>query len=296
MIKRLFDHKIWIILVAVIAVLILTILAAGLENIDFQPSRPISQGESANIQISVAKISEDLAGIPFWKQATFVGMVFILTVIFALMLSPELRKRIILFILRFSILVLVLLLIFRNSHAFINTQETGAGNTAGGLPLPGEEIEPSIFTPPQLSSTFLFLVSLGVVLLLALAIFLISRWWLRRKRLQKPASPLVELANIARSSLTEITLGRNWEDAIIKCYTRMNEVVGIQRGLHRRKDLTASEFAIRLEEAGLPGVAVQRMTRLFEAARYGVRTTSREEVDEAMSCLTNIMHACGVYE
>ncbi len=279
---------------AVIAVLMLTILATGLNNVDFQPARPISQGESANIQITVASIAEDLAEIPFWKQVTFVGMVFILTVIFALLLSPELRKRIILFILRFSILVLVLLLIFRNSNAFINTLETGAVVSAQGLPLPSGEFEPSIFTPPQPSSTFLFLISLGIILLLVLALFLVSRWWLRRKRLQKPALPLGELANIARSSLTEIAFGRNWEDAIIKCYLRMNEVVGIQRGLHRRKDFTASEFAIWLEEAGLPGDSVRRLTRLFEAARYGVRSTSREEVDEAISCLTTILRACGV--
>lgn len=296
MIKRLFDHKNWVVLVAFVAVLVLIILAAGLDNIHFQPARPISQGESANIQLSVAKIAEDLAGIPFWKQVAFVGLVFILTVIFALLLSPELRKRIILFILRFSIFVLIFLLILRNSGSFINTQETGADVSAEGLPQLGEKIQPSIFTPPQLSSTFLFLVSMGIILILAVAIFLIGRWWLRRKQLQKAPSPLPGLAEIARSSMNEISFGGNWEDAIIKCYTRMNEVVGIQRGMNRRKDLTASEFASRLEEAGLPGVAVRRLTRLFEAARYGVRTPNRQDVDEAISCLTNIMHACGVYK
>jgi len=290
------DHKNWVILVAGIAILMLIILATGLNNLNFKPSRAISQGESANIRLSVAKIAEDLAEIPFWKQAAFVGMVLILTIIFAILLSPELRKRIILFILRFTILVLILLLIIRNSNSLINTLETGEATTVEGIPLQGGEIEPLVFTPPQFSSTFLFLVSLGVILVLGLAIFLVSRWWLRRKRLIKPPSPLPGLAEIARTSLTELSLGRNWEDVIIKCYTRMNEVVGIKRGLQRRKDLTASEFANRLEEAGLPGFAVRRLTRLFEQARYGVRTTSRVDVDEAISCLTNIMQACGVHE
>jgi hypothetical protein len=296
MIKRIANQKYWIILTAVFVVLMLILLAVGLGSIDFQPARPISQGESMNIRLSVARIAEDLLEVPFWKQVTFIGMVLILTIIFASMLSPELRKRIILFILRFSILVLVLLLIFRNSNSFINNLEPGGGITVSQLPLQGEEIEPVVFTPPQFSSTLLFFISLGVVLSLALVIFLIGRWWLRRKRLQKPPSSLAELAEIARASLTEISIGRNWDEAIIKCYTRMNEVVGIQRGLHRRKDLTASEFAIRMEEVGLPGFAVQRLTRLFEAARYGIRTTSREEVDEAISCLTTIQRACGVYE
>jgi hypothetical protein len=184
----------------------------------------------------------------------------------------------------------------KNSRPIINSLETGAADTVEGLVLPGEEIEPSIFTPPHISSAVLFLVSFGIILFLALTIFLVSRWWLRRKRLQKPASPLVGLAEIARSSLADLSFGRNWEDAVIKCYTRMNEVVGAQRGLHRRRDLTPREFASRLEEVGLPGDAVRRLTRLFEAARYGVKDTSREEVDEAISCITTILHACGVYE
>ncbi len=296
MIKNLFDHKNWIILVAGIAVLMLILLAAGLGSIDFQPAHPISQGESTTIQYSVAKIAEGLAEIPFWKQVTFLGLVLILTIIIASLLSPELRKRIILFVLRFSIFVLVLLLILKNSRSFINNLETGAADTVEGLALQGEEIEPSIFSPPHISSAFLYLVSLGIVLTLALAIILVSRWLIRKKRFQKPASPLAGLAEIARSSLADLSFGRNWEDAIIKCYTRMNEVVGTQRGLHRRRDLTPREFASRLEEAGLPGDAIRRLTRLFEAARYGVKDTSREEVDEAISCLTTILRACGVYE
>ncbi len=99
----------------------------------------------------------------------------------------------------------------------------------------------------------LYLISLGVILVLAGIAFLVGRWWLRNQHLQKNSQYLESLAEIARSSLADISSGRNWEDVIIKCYARMSDVVGTQRGLHRRKDLTASEFAARLEGAGLPG-------------------------------------------
>jgi hypothetical protein len=76
----------------------------------------------------------------------------------------------------------------------------------------------------------------------------------------------------------------------------MSEVVQTRRGLQRQHDLTASEFAVRLEQAGLPGEAVRRLTRLFEAARYGGRNASREEMVEAVSCLSMVLHACGETE
>ena len=76
----------------------------------------------------------------------------------------------------------------------------------------------------------------------------------------------------------------------------MSIVVGEKRELRRSKDLTAGEFAIRLEGAGLPGEAVRRLTGLFEAARYGTRGASREEIAEALACLTTILTACGVNE
>jgi hypothetical protein len=165
-----------------------------------------------------------------------------------------------------------------------------------GIPQAGGESATMVFTPPHVSSILLYLISLGVILLLAVIAFLISRWWLQRQRLRKASQPLEGLAKVARSSLADISSGRGWEDAIVKCYLRMSNVVAAQRGLIRRMDLTPSEFAMRLEGAGLPGEAVRQLTSLFEAARYGARQASRKETIEAMACLTTILHACGVNE
>jgi hypothetical protein len=294
MIKKFFDHKVWVILITCLVVLMLVLLAEGLSDLQFQSARPLSLGESTSIQLSFEGIAEDISTIPFWEQVVFWGMSFILVIIASLFLSPELRKRIILFFLRFVLFVVAMFYILKKFSFSTPELEQGGAVGAPGFEIAGEDIPTAVFTPPHPSSIFLYLISLGVVLAVAMIVFFISRWWLKRQRLRKASQPLEELAKIARSSLDKISSGRDWEDVIINCYKRMNDVVDAQRGLSRRKDLTASEYAARLEGAGLPGDAVRRLTRLFEAARYGARNANREEMVEAVACLNSVLYACGV--
>ena len=157
-----------------------------------------------------------------------------------------------------------------------------------------EEIPPlPVFAPPDLPGWMNYLISLGVVLALLALTWSLQRWW---KRFNTPiASPddLKKLASVARASLIELSQGGNWADAVTNCYVRMSEVVGHKRGLHRRAAMTPAEFARRLESAGLPGDPVRRLTRLFEAVRYGARKPAQNEINEAVSCLNDILRHCG---
>ena len=65
------------------------------------------------------------------------------------------------------------------------------------------------------------------------------------------------------------------------------------RQLQREIAMTPHEFAVRLEQAGLPGDAVTRLTRLFEAVRYGDRKSGPKDINEAVSCLKTILRYCG---
>ncbi len=294
--KKFFDHKIWVMVAAGLAVLMLIFLAAGLGNLHFQPGRPISLGESETIHLSFEGIAEEISNIPIWDQVVFWGLVFLVVIIVSLLLSPELRKRIILFFLRFVLFAVALFYILKNfSSSFIELDSEEA-TAVEGIPQAGVESATTVFTPPHVSPIFLYMISLGVVLILAVIAYFVSRWWLQRQRLRKASQPLERLAEVTRSSLADISSGMGWENAIVKCYLRMSNVVATQRGLIRRMDLTPSEFAMRLEKAGLPGEAVQQLTNLFEAARYGARQASRKETIEAVACLTTILHACGVNE
>jgi ABC-type multidrug transport system fused ATPase/permease subunit len=296
MIKKFFDHKIWTVLSACLAVLMLVFLAAGLGNVQFQPGLPLAKGEPTVIEVSVGKIAEAVANIPLWKIVVFWSLVFLLVIIFTALVPPEWRKKILKYFLRYTLFVLAIFYIVKNFRTLLPALNIDLARVSeGSVPAIGETAPP-VFTPPNVPPALLYLVSLLVILVLAIVAFLTSRRWLHKQHLQKNSRPLVDLAEIAYSSLAEISSGKNWEDVIINCYARMSDVIYAQRGIHRRKDLTASEFAARLEEAGLPGEAVLRLTRLFETARYGARHASREEMIEAVACLTTVMCACGVNE
>lgn len=57
--------------------------------------------------------------------------------------------------------------------------------------------------------------------------------------------------------------------------------------------MTPGEFALRLEQSGLPGDAVRRLTRLFERVRYGNQKAGLKDTNEAVACLTAILQYCG---
>jgi hypothetical protein len=133
-----------------------------------------------------------------------------------------------------------------------------------------------------------------IVLLTAVLFWRINRWWMLRKETSDALRPLDEIAGIARASLRQLSSGQgSAQDKIIQCYEDMSRVVGARRGLHREHAMTAAEFAIRLEKAGLPREPVNRLTHLFESVRYGARTSAQAEVDEAIACLTSILKYCG---
>jgi hypothetical protein len=77
------------------------------------------------------------------------------------------------------------------------------------------------------------------------------------------------------------------------CYYRMSDIVLEKKNLDRNASMTPSEFAAQLEQAGLPSEAVRRLTRLFESVRYGGYKSDSASVNEAVSCLTTIVHSCG---
>jgi ABC-type multidrug transport system fused ATPase/permease subunit len=296
MIKKFLSNKIWAVLASGLAVLMLVILAAGLGNTQFQPGRTLARGESTTLQMSIEKIAKEIGSIPLWKQVVFWALVFVLVIIVASLFPPEWRKKILKYFLRYSLIVLAILYLLKNIHGLLPELNLGGIGGQGSSIVGTEDTTPAIFTAPKVPPALLYLISLGIILALAGIVFLISRWWVKKQHLQHSGESLENLAKITRSSLADISSGKNWEDAIILCYARMSAVAGSQRGLHRRKDLTASEFAARLEGAGLPGEAVRRLTGLFEAARYGRGDASPQETSEAIACLKTVLAACGVNE
>ncbi|MBW2624277.1 MAG: DUF4129 domain-containing protein, partial [Deltaproteobacteria bacterium] len=111
------------------------------------------------------------------------------------------------------------------------------------------------------------------------------------RRLRGQSSPLEQVAEEARKTIDEIRSGLDLKEGIFRCYYEMTRVLSEERGLKRRRAMTTREFEKQLEEAGLPGGHVKRLTRLFEQVRYGSQHLGEREEREALDCLTAIVEA-----
>ena len=149
-----------------------------------------------------------------------------------------------------------------------------------------------IFQPPHVTPWLAFLISFAVLCAVLLSLWFVYRWWMRSNR--RKFSELDAIGAIAKTSLGELASGHEWGDVIIQSYARMSEAVSFRRGLQRSRATTPREFAERLEQAGLPAYAVERLTRLFKSVRYGARVSSQSDVNEAVACLNSILKACGL--
>ena len=279
--------RVSIMVLAGTGILVLVLLAASLTNLELKPAQPFfTFPEREEPIFDSSRIVDSFTNLSVGEALLLVGGFSTLFVLLLAFLPPEVRKRILRAVLRFGLLVWVILWAtsrFRPSGSveFESQQAAGQGQiTPAVVTLPP-------YSPPNIPTWVSYFVSLVLILILGAVAYFI---W----RAVRPAKqPLRTLAHAARSALKDISAGHDWDDTVIQCYARMSDAVSQQRGLFRQHAMTPSEFANQLEQAGLPSDPVRRLTRLFEKARYGGQKPGREEVNEAVTCLTAILHAVG---
>jgi hypothetical protein len=282
-----FQNKRLILLLAVLALGALTVLAISLNEVPFREGQHFGRQETRTVEFFPEDYGQVWVEVPLWKQIIVWGLVGLLVVLIALLLSPEMRRRLLRILIRVAVTAWALYFLIK--RGIIGPNLFGGGEAPPSqdtvVPLP-------VFEPPQVSPTFSYLISFAIALLWLLIIWILYRGWKRYVSLNTK-KPLDEIAKIARSSLNDLTSGRNSSDVIINCYLRMSDVVSSTRHLYRNTAMTPHEFALHLEQAGLPGDAVTRLTRLFEGVRYGNRKSGPQDINEAVSCLKTILHYCG---
>ncbi len=285
--RSLFENKRLILLLSILALGALTVLAISLNDVPFREGQQYSQREAPARELAAERVIRTLSDVPLWKQLFLWVSISLLVILIGLLLSPETRKRIFRLLIRVAFTVWAIYYLLMNYGAQLlgfNTQQ------------PEESLEDlpplPVFEPPQVSSTFSYLISFAFALLALAVLWGLYRGWQKYMSLST-RKPLDEIAKIARSSLNDLSAGRDSSDVIIRCYLRMSDVVADKRRLYREVAMTPHEFALHLEQAGLPGDAVARLTGLFEGVRYGDRRSGPKDVNEAVSCLKAILHYCG---
>ena len=282
-----FQNKRLILFLAVLALGALTVLAISLNEVPFREGQHFGQQGKTTVEFFPQDAGQVWVEVPIWKQILVWGLVGLMVILIAILLSPEMRRRLLRILFRVAVTAWALYFLIKRGiigpNLFGNGEAPPSQDTF--VPIP-------VFKPPQVSPTFSYLISFVIALVWLLVIWLLYRGWKRYVSLNTK-KPLDEIAKIARSSLNDLTSGRNSSDVIINCYLRMSDVVSSTRHLYRNTAMTPHEFAMHLEQAGLPGDAVTRLTRLFEGVRYGNRKSGPQDINEAVSCLKTILHYCG---
>ncbi len=292
--RNFFQKKVWVIVLATLALAALTILAISLDRISFHEAQRFSHEPvdlSPFLNPTNPNAEEGQASIPLWEQLLLWGLMGLLVVLAGLLMSPESRKRLFLIFIRVVAIALAMYFLIKNYpetlKGILDWKQLGADPAAAANVPPMPE-----FQPPHVSPALSYLVSFSCALIWVGIMFLLYRGWKRYTAINSRAS-LTEIAHIARTSLNDLSAGRDSSDVIINCYLRMSDVVADKRRLRREIAMTPQEFAIRLERAGLPGDAVRRLTGLFEMVRYGDRKSAPRDVTEAVNCLNTILRSCG---
>ena len=282
-----FQNKRLVLLLAVLALGALTVLAISLNEVPFREGQHFGQQGTKTVEFFPQDVGQVWVEVPIWKQILVWGLVGLMVILIALLLSPEMRRRLLRILFRVAFTAWAL-------YFLIKKGIIGPNLFGGGEAPPSQDtfVPMPVFEPPQVSPTFSYLISFVIALVWLLVIWLLYRGWKRYVSLNTK-KPLDEIAKIARSSLNDLSSGRNSSDVIINCYLRMSDVVSSTRHLYRNTAMTPHEFALHLEQAGLPGDAVTRLTRLFEGVRYGNRKSGPQDINEAVSCLKTILHYCG---
>lgn len=292
--RSLFEKKPLVVLFAILALGALTVLSVSLRTVTFEEARPVSWEDSSSSPSSFFGGGESARplGVSRKMQISLFISLLLLAGLVSLLISAEARKRFLRLVLNMMLLYWVLSYVTKKYPDMLTIFDSIAAVEAAP-PVEGEilDVPVAVFTPPEISPLLSYAISVGIML-----IGLFSAWYLYRMWMKlRPSgnNTLTVMAQIARRSLRELSSGANSTDVILNCYQRMSEVVADTKSLHREMYMTPSEFAVRLEHSGLPGNAVRRLTRLFESVRYGGNKAGPKETNEAVACLTDILHYCG---
>jgi hypothetical protein len=287
--KTFFPSKMLLFFLGLLTVGMLLALASGLETMEFADGTPFSYlNDDASGDVQAERLP-DMLGV-----AILLTIAILVAVVAAFWFAtPQQKKAMLVIGLIGTLLIMFLLGVTQKSPEEDATATATA--QAASLEIPGvdeepltaqETVTPLVFEQPSIAPWIPFVISFVFILLLFLLAWVIFRFAAAER------IPLNTLANIAERTVKEIKAGKDWGDAVVACYANMIQAVGENRGVTRWESVTPAEFSVILIQSRMPAAPVKRLTSLFERVRYGGKTASQKEIDEAIACLSEIVTAC----
>jgi hypothetical protein len=290
--RSLFEKKPLVLVLSILALGALTVLSVSLRSVSFRDAQPIGRGEADVLSVPAQAVTEPLHEVSLRSQIILWVSLGMLVVLVGVLLSPEARRKVIRIFIRVALAYWGLYYLLKNYPEILTAFNFGLWGAPSQKDIATADVLPPVFTPPRETPLLSYLISLTIILGAVFLLWKFYRAWMDLKPSSRTA-PLQEIARVARSSLRDLSSGRESTDVILNCYFRMSDVVANKKNLQRGMSVTPAEFASRLVQAGLPSDAVRRLTSLFETVRYGDRKAGPKDVNEAVACLTAIAQHCG---
>jgi hypothetical protein len=275
------------------------LLAMGVSSLALKPGLPFQQiWQFLMGQLSFTRPTAPAMGnlpggellMKIYRAIFLTAVVLFPFAVILVLVTPELRKRVLRAALRLALLFLLVSLLTRNqSEVELSPEGVGAVPEAPE-PAQVEPLDVEEFSAERISPWVVWAISLGIGATAA-AVAVAAVTWYRRVRAEK-VTPLEEIARRAEATVAGIRLGEDLKDAVLRCYAEMSRVVQEERGISRDRAVTAREFTEYLVKAKLPQEPVDRLTTLFERVRYGTRAATSDEEQEAIASLRAIAEAC----
>ncbi len=214
--KKMLEYRAVILFMALIGLIGLGYLAAGLRTIKFHEPEPLGFDFGGAAQQAGFGAAPD---IPLWQVIVLAAILTALFILIMLLVDPETRKRLLWTLFRFALTFVALGWVMEHVALKQAAPEEAGGPPAAfnGLNVPGDTS--LVYVPSQVSLWLVFGVGLALAFL-----FMLVGWVLYRRFQKKPFAPLTEIAGIARRAIDDLGDGHSWDEAIVQCYVRMNQV------------------------------------------------------------------------
>lgn len=281
----------WITILALVAVLVgLAALAASL------PELKLNRGQYFRLPENAERAAESFGAgtrpeVQFKLLSSILVMMIIFYVVYILvsLLTKRGRQRLLRELIRLTLIVILFVWVNKNGEkylaalgppvdAVVNVSQEGLANA------PVAEFDPA--TPSWIP---IALLAAGTLVLAAMVGAAVWWWYYPEKHGDlTEATPAQKLAAEAEQAVQAIEAGEEVSDVILRTYYRMEKILAEQRNLARARAMTPSEFAVALGQHGLPQGAIQELTRLFEAVRYGGAQPDTEMQSRAVKALRAI--------
>ncbi|MDW8141430.1 MAG: DUF4129 domain-containing protein [Candidatus Bipolaricaulota bacterium] len=284
--------RLWVPLAALGA---LIVLAAGLSQVSFVgtryelPSETSPSPEQLPLPEAPPPSPTDP---PWWTDLILIaaGTLLLASVVF-LIINPKDLKEVLRRAVALSLWVIALYFIIRRLRE-ISPIETPPEPSQESFALPPGPVEalPSFeqFQIPPWVTFFLVLAALVIIALLA---YLLVR--LGRRRSPEYLSLREELAVISQRTAEELRAGASLNETILRCYREMCHLLSEHTQIALGRAMTAREFERALAAVGIQEAHIERLSRLFEWARYSNQKPSPTHEQEAISALEAIARRYG---